>query len=164
MEVEAMKPELVADLDRMLALNPSQIIDELPAIDGFEAIPDPLHSQLGVRDVAGERDIRRPGGLVHDAALILSPQPVGPIETRCEGAARHVPSVPGNGAVKHQVAADDVVELLRSMVSGDSLDKAITEIIGVLLRVERRRATQHFAAVTNCGTGWPVETGRFLEL
>ena len=44
-EIELVITELIADLDRVPALHPGQIIGELPAVDGFKAEADPAGAQ-----------------------------------------------------------------------------------------------------------------------
>src|SRR5262249_22963500 len=66
-EIKPVQPEFVADLNRVLSLDPRQVVSELPAIDRFKTVTNPLHPELRVRNISIEQNIRRPGGLVHDA-------------------------------------------------------------------------------------------------
>src|SRR5260370_5704165 len=78
--IELVQPVFISNLDGVLALGPRQVVDKLPAIDRFEAESDPLHAELSVRDIACERDIRGTRGLIHDAALIRTPEAILPVQ------------------------------------------------------------------------------------
>src|SRR5439155_26806856 len=134
--VELVQPVLVTDLDRVLALRPRQVDYELPAVDCFEAGADPLHAELGVRNVARKGEVRRTGRLVQNTALIRSPEAVSPVQAGGQRTAGHDPAIPRHGGVIKQVVADNIVELLRRMVRRDALEKSVAEVIRVLLRIE----------------------------
>src|SRR5205085_2329982 len=73
-EIELVMPELVANLDRVLAFYPRQIVHELPSVDRLETEADPLHADLCIRNVAREGHVGRAGCFIQQSALVSPPQ------------------------------------------------------------------------------------------
>src|SRR5438045_4299544 len=144
----------------MLALDPGEVIYELPAIDRFEPESDPLHADLGVRNVACERHVRRTGGLVEQSALVGTPQLVEPVHAGRDRRPSHEPPIPGYGRMVEQVVLDDVIELLIGVVRGDTLIKAVADVVGILLRREPwivfEATALHLAAIADAAAVRPA--------
>ncbi len=78
----------------MLAFDPREVIDELPAVDRFEPEAGPLHADLSVGNVSREQHVRRAGGLVEQAALVSAPKPIRPARVSGDRRTAHEPAVP----------------------------------------------------------------------
>src|SRR5439155_13135988 len=80
----------------------------------------------------------------------------------------HEPAIPGYGRMVEQVVLDDVIELLIGVVRGDTLIKAVADVVGILFRRHPRivleAAALHLAAIADGGPFRPEEAGGGLEL
>ena len=153
-----MVPELEAHLDRVPALDPSEIVGELVAVvrvePGTALASAPSPAQGRIRDVAGKTDLWQPRTGFDDATAVRAPQPFWPSGVGGQSLSTHVPAVIRERRVVHDVVGDDVVELLVQVVGGDRLVEALTEVIGVLLKVGRGDdiTAAHASATARGGT------------
>src|SRR5438034_1262038 len=113
-----MMPELVTDLDRVLAFDPRQVVDELPAVDGFE--PEAVSDIVGIF-------------LGRHARIVL------------EAAALHFSAVADGGALR-PVKAGGHLELVSPLVvdaEDDGAEIADPGLVagGVAGHIERRART-----------------------
>ena len=149
-----MIPIFEPDFHRVPALDERQVVGELPAVvHQIAEVRPAVQPDRVVGNIAGEVDLRRPGGVVENTAVAGAPQELRPAHAGRQRIAAHVPAVVRDRAVVQQIVANDPVELLVGVVRGNPLVEAVAIIGRVLLRlrfaIEFRRAPCHLAAVAD---------------
>ena len=80
-----MIPIFEPDFQRVPALDERQVVGELPAVVYQVAVVRPaVQADRVVGNIAGEIDLRRPGGGVENAAVVGAPQELRPSHPRRE--------------------------------------------------------------------------------
>ena len=159
-----MEPELIADFDGVPPCNPCQIVRKLGAVDGFEPETLPLHSELSVWGASSKRDVGWPSGIIEQPVAVGPPQSSLPVLVCGQRTSTHEPTVPRNGCVIEQIAANDIVKLLVGVLRRDALEEAVAQIVLVCRRVCRRSAAEHLTTVPDSRPSRPEEARSCLEL